>query len=82
MLGVGDSLYVGGNTDSLSTLVCGPIQDGASPLLAAAIKGHLEVVCALLEGSADVNQANQVCVCVLWRARKCVNHVTSYILGD
>jgi len=61
MLGVGDSLNVGGNTASLSTLVCGPIQHGSSPLYIAAQEGYLEVVRALLEGGADVNQSRQVC---------------------
>ena len=64
MLGVGDSLNVGGNTASLSTLVCGPIQHGSSPLYVTAQQGHLEVLRVLLKGGADVNQATQVRACV------------------
>ena len=38
-------------------------QDGETQLLTAAWKGHLEVVRALLEGGADVNQASKVRGC-------------------
>ena len=35
-------------------------QDGCTPLIIAAKKGHMEMVRALLEGGAAVNQAGEV----------------------
>jgi len=46
------------------------LQDGESPLSVAAFRGHLEVVRALLEENARVNQASQVCACASWCARE------------
>jgi len=66
-------------TDLLSTLVYDPLQDGISPLYAAAQEGHLEMVRALLEGGADVNQARKVCTCVSRRAHKCVISNDSFV---
>jgi len=60
MLGACDSLHVEASSWMPSTFVYDPLQDGVSPLYVAAQNGHSEVVRALLEGGADVNQAIQV----------------------
>jgi len=60
MLVAGDPLHVQGNAELRSTLVYNPLQAGPSPLHAVAQEGHLQVAQVLLEGGADVNQANQV----------------------
>ena len=36
------------------------LQDGWSPLIAASLKGHLDVVKTLLEAGANINQAMKV----------------------
>ena len=36
------------------------LQDGCSPLIAASLKGHLDVVKTLLEAGANINQATKV----------------------
>ena len=48
------------NLQGIHNLLSNP-QDGASSLYIAAQKGHMELVRALLEGGADVNQAQLVC---------------------
>ena len=44
------------------------LQDGRSPLLISSLKGHLDVVKALIEAGAKINQANKVSVHITTRA--------------
>ena len=38
------------------------LQDGASPLLVAAEKGHIDVCRLLIEQGANINSQNKVCI--------------------
>ena len=45
-------------------------QDGRSPLWAASLAGHLDVLKTLIEAGANVNQTNKVCI--PWHCCNCI----------
>jgi len=69
---------------TISFLVYDPLQDGASPLHAAALRGHLEVVRALLKGGADVKKADKVCafLCLMACTQVCQSCHELYEVHD